>query len=275
VPVRIELLGRIDSLARRSLSSWARAHDHRRTELRAASRALPSADMLLALPRQRLDASADRLPRALIANAQAHHAAYTRVASRLTPHTLRIPILRNRERVLGLAARAGQCMRVHGERRRDRFAAVAARLSAGLRANAEAQRVRIARSRERIDALSARAARAAATLIDRRQARLERAGQLLAALSYHGVLMRGFVLVRAADGRPLRVASAVSPGMRLDIEFADGHVGATSDGATSDGTTTGGATANGTRRPVPQTAAADPARPKPRRGSNPGQGSLF
>jgi exodeoxyribonuclease VII large subunit len=152
---------------------------------------------------------------------------------------------------------------------------VAARLSAGLRANAEAQRVRIARSRERIDALSTRAARAAATLIDRRQARLERAGQLLAALSYHGVLMRGFVLVRAADGRPLRVASAVSPGMRLDIEFADGHVGATSDGATSDGTTTGGATANGTRRPVPQTAAADPARPKPRRGSNPGQGSLF
>ena len=103
VPVRIELLGRIDSLARRSLSCWARAHDHRRTELRAASRALPSAEMLLAVPRQRLDAGADRLPRALIANAQAHHAAYTRVASRLTPHTLRTPILRNRERVRGLA----------------------------------------------------------------------------------------------------------------------------------------------------------------------------
>src|SRR6202166_329707 len=37
VPVRIELIDRIDSLARRSLSSWARGHDHRRTELRAAS----------------------------------------------------------------------------------------------------------------------------------------------------------------------------------------------------------------------------------------------
>ena len=34
--------------------------------------------------------------RAYRANAQAHHAAYTRVGSRLTPHTLRIPILRNR-----------------------------------------------------------------------------------------------------------------------------------------------------------------------------------
>src|SRR6202795_4886443 len=65
VPVRSELIDRIDSLARRSLSCWARAQDHRRTELRAAARALPSGDMLLALPRPPLDASADRLPRAL------------------------------------------------------------------------------------------------------------------------------------------------------------------------------------------------------------------
>jgi exodeoxyribonuclease VII large subunit len=279
VPVRIELLDRIDSLVRRSLSSWARAHDLRRTELRAAVRALPSADMLLAVPRQRLDASADRLPRALIANAQAHHAAYSRIASRLTPHTLRIPILRSRERVIGLAGRAGQCMRVHGERRRDRFAAAAARLAAGLRANAEAQRVRIARSRERIDALSARAARAAATLIDRRQARLDRVGQLLTALSYHGVLARGFALVRAEGGQPLRAAAAVSPGLRLDIEFADGHVAATADGATADGAatdraTTGSITAGGTR-PAAERAAADQVRPKLRRGENPGQGSLF
>jgi exodeoxyribonuclease VII large subunit len=270
VPVRSELIDRIDSLARRSLSCWTRAQDHRRTELRAAARALPSADMLLALPRQRLDASADRLPRALIANAQAHHAGFTRVAARLTPHTPRIPILRNRERVLGLAGRAGQCMRVHGERRRDRFAAVAARLSAGLRANAEAQRVRIARSRERIDALSARAARAAATLIDRRRARLDRAGQLHAALSYHGVLARGFALVRAEDGRPLRAAAAVSPGLRLDIEFADGRVSATADGASA-----AGGSAGGMREQVAHGAAADPGRPKPRRAVNPGQGSLF
>jgi exodeoxyribonuclease VII large subunit len=300
VPVRIELIDRIEGLARRSLSSWARPNDHRRTELRAASRALPTADMLLALPRQRLDAASDRLPRALIANARAHHAAYTRIASRLTPHTLRILILRNRERVLGLAGRAGQCMRVHGERRRDRFAAVAARLSAGLRANAEAQAVRIARGRERIEMLSARAARAALTLIDRRQARLERAGQLLAALSYHGVLARGFALVRAEDSRPLRAAAAVRPGMRLDIEFADGHVRATSEGAAADsaktdstpsgdaktggtapggataaGTMAGGTIANGTRWSVQEKPPAEPHRPKPRRSDNPGQGSLF
>jgi exodeoxyribonuclease VII large subunit len=279
VPVRLELIERIEGLGRRSLSCWARAHDHRRTELRAAARALPSAEMLLALPRQRLDAAADRLPRALIANAQAHHAAFSRVAARLTPHTLRTPILRNRERVQGLAARAAQCIRVHGERRRDRFAAAAARLAAGLRANAEAQAVRIARSRERIDGLGARAARAAATLIDRRKTRLERAGQLLDALSYHGVLARGFALVRAGDGRPVRTAAAVSPGMRIDVEFADGHVGATTDGATTDRAPTERpaslAASAGARPPVAASAPPEPAKPRLRRSGDPGQGSLF
>ena len=70
VPVRAELLVRIDGLARRSLACWQRSQEARRTELRAAARALPSADELLALPRQRLDHATARLPRALIANIQ-------------------------------------------------------------------------------------------------------------------------------------------------------------------------------------------------------------
>jgi exodeoxyribonuclease VII large subunit len=78
VPVKGELIARIDGLARRLPSCFARAQENRRTELRAATRALPTADMLLALPRQRLDSSADRLPRALIANAQLHRADYAR-----------------------------------------------------------------------------------------------------------------------------------------------------------------------------------------------------
>src|SRR5688572_5707197 len=55
VPVRSDLLTRIDSLARRQLSTWARGMEARRTELRAAARALPAADELLAVPRQELD----------------------------------------------------------------------------------------------------------------------------------------------------------------------------------------------------------------------------
>ncbi len=237
VPVRSELIARIDSLARRSLGSWSRAHDHRRTELRAAARALPSADALLAIPRQRLDAGADRLPRALRANAQVHHTAFSRIAARLAPQLLRAQV----------------------ERRRARFAAAAGLLAASLRHNAEAQRTRIARARERVEALIARSERALLTLIDRRADRLERAGQLLAALSYHGVLARGFALVRGPEGQPLRTAAAVAAGMRLDIEFQDGHVGATAE--------TG---ATGQREPIAM------RRPRPRRRvTSDDQGTLF
>jgi exodeoxyribonuclease VII large subunit len=33
-------------------------------------------------------------------------------------------------------------------------------------------------------------------------------------------------LVRGSDGAPLRRAAEVKPGAALDIEFADGHIGA-------------------------------------------------
>src|SRR6185503_3966935 len=108
VPVRAELMSEIANIARRAFACWQRGMEARRTELRAAARALPSADNLLSSPRQRLAASADRLPRALRANAQIHHTALTRIAARLSPHTL----------LRGLV-----------ERRRERFDSIAARLS--------------------------------------------------------------------------------------------------------------------------------------------------
>src|SRR5690242_14259849 len=78
VPVRADLMLRMDSLVRRSLASWRRCQETRRTELRAAARALPTAEGLLALPRQRLDHAATRLPRALIANVKLHDNDYAK-----------------------------------------------------------------------------------------------------------------------------------------------------------------------------------------------------
>src|SRR5208282_1256179 len=65
VPVRSELMLDVESLAGRALASWQRNQEARRTELRAASRALPDAEDVLALPRQRLDHAAERLRRGL------------------------------------------------------------------------------------------------------------------------------------------------------------------------------------------------------------------
>jgi exodeoxyribonuclease VII large subunit len=98
-------------------------------------------------------------------------------------------------------------------------------------------------------------------MLDRCAARYERAGQLLTAFSYRGVLQRGFALVRDGDGRPLRAAASVSTGMRLDIEFADGRVGATA----------------GDAHVTPAAPPAPPFRRRRRRpsGEGEGQGSLF
>ena len=259
VPVRAELLSRVVNTARRVLACWHRGQEARRTELRSAARALPSADMLLGLPRQRLDAAADRLPRALRANAQLHHTALSRIGARLTPQALRARIARDDERVLALVRRLGRGMEVGRERRRERYLAVGARLSAGVRANAQAHAVRIAGERDRLRGFAERAQRATLTRIDRCDARVDRAGQLLAALSYHGVLARGFALVRDGAGKPLHAAAGVSPGLKLDIEFNDGRVPAIATGGPAS-------------KPVSSAAAASPRRRK--RGGE-GQGSLF
>lgn len=257
VPVRTELIARLDGLARRALASWNRGQEERRADLRAAARALPAADALMAVPRQRLDSAADRLPRALLANARLHHAAYARIAGRLTAPMVGGPIAHRGERLSALSARAARAVALVAERRFERFTALAGRLGAGLRANALAQGGHIAGAKERTQALAARGALALARRLDRDGARLAHAAQLLVALSYHGVLARGFALVRSTAGRPLRSAAAVSPGTRVDIEFADGRVRASAEVRDLSG---------------PATARAPPRR---RRPPDPGQGSLF
>jgi exodeoxyribonuclease VII large subunit len=234
VPVRAELLVEIDSLARRARAGWQRGREARRNELRAAARALPSAEGLLALPRQRLD-----------------HA-----AARLTLQTLQTRIARERQQVAMLAQRSRQCLHFTVERRRERYDSLSLRLKAARFAYANARRSQIERARERTLAFHARATLAVTALLRNRAAKVERAGRLLAAVSYRGVLARGFALVRDGEGRPLRTAAAVQPSMRLDIEFADGRVRATADA-------------------TPATPLAATSSAKPRRGGGSGQGSLF
>jgi exodeoxyribonuclease VII large subunit len=120
VPVRSELCTRIEGQVRRLASNWWRAQEHRRTELRAAARALPTLDTLLSVPRQRLDAAAERLPRALRANAHLHHQQFARVAGRLSPQLLSARISRCRELVATFAGRGQRAHRVHLARCGDR-----------------------------------------------------------------------------------------------------------------------------------------------------------
>ena len=264
VPVRSELFVEVSTLARRTMVCWQRGQEGCRNELRAAVRALPASSELLAIPRQRLDGAAAALPRALKANTHAHFRRFASTSARLTLRVLR-----------GQVAQASHRLTVSGERlahaassllrhRRDRHAGLAIRLKASKLSNAQAQRQAIARNRERTLRLAERAGRALATAMQRHRARVVHSGQLLAALSYRGVLARGFALVRDAQGLALHAAGTIGPGAHLTIEFADGRVAATADAD---------------RPAVTQPAkpvASEPKPSAPKRVVKPvGQGSLF
>ena len=62
------------------------------------------------------------------------------------------------------------------------------------------------------------------------RARLEGTGARLESVSPLAVLQRGYALVSDPAGHPLTSASAVKPGARLKLRFADGEVDATADG---------------------------------------------
>jgi exodeoxyribonuclease VII large subunit len=178
VPVRAELAIEISDLTRRSFACWQRGQESRRNELRSAMRALPKAQDLLSIPRQRLDRASAQLPRALRANAHAYDRRLSAVAGRLTVTALKMQIARGGEHIQRLTTGARRCIHLHLEHRRTR---------------------------------------------------LKHAEQLLSALSYKGVLSRGFALVRDDRGHPVHAAAEIASGALLSIEFADGRVGATAN----------------------------------------------
>ena len=236
VPVRAELIIDVENFESRALAAWLRNQEARRAAVRSAARALPDAEEVLAVPRQRLDHAGAGLTRALRANAHIHRVGLSRIGGRLSVHLLRS----------------------HVERRRERYAGIAHRLRASAAANVAAHRMRITREGERVRALGERSTLAMENLLDARWARCERDTQLLAAFSYRGVLARGFALVRDRAGRPLRKAAAVSTGAPIDVEFSDGHVGARVEVVQTS-----------------TAPRVEPVRRRRRRDGDPGQGNLF
>src|SRR5450432_1191634 len=229
VPVRSELLVEIESLARRTMICWHRGQEARHNELRATARALPAAGELLAIPRQRLDGVASALPRALKANTHAHFRRFAATGARLTLRVLHGQVAQAKQRLTVSGERMTHSARSLLRNRRDRFSGLEVRLKASKLSNALAQRQTIARDRERAQRLAERARRALTMTLQRLEARVTHSGQLLAALSYRSVLTRGFALVRDEHGLAVHAAAGIGPGARLDLEFADGRVGATAD----------------------------------------------
>jgi exodeoxyribonuclease VII large subunit len=215
LPVRAELLDQVGTAGLRLSGAVLRGLEARKTELRSAARALPSAATLLETRRQRFDLACGRLAHALSAAVSVKATRFAGVRGRLAPAALSTRLATARDRLTGLGDRADRALRIGQERR---------------------------------------------------IARLDGLTKLLAALSYRGVLSRGYALVRDAAGAPIRAASGLVTGQGLDIEFADGRIAAT----------VGAGAAPPPAAPRPADVASPSPRPRRKPGRDPSdQGSLF
>ena len=124
VPVKAELQAQISELSLRLKRAQIRYFEKNRTELRALARALPSADMLLALPRRRFDEAAGRLPRALSQNTQRSRARFERSALRLSPRSLTLRLENEQAKLKDRSARLDRAFKLQMQRLRAQLSGV-------------------------------------------------------------------------------------------------------------------------------------------------------
>ncbi len=221
VPVKAELEATLASLSARLKACMSRSFDRKRTTLRAAARALPSPDALLALPRRRFDEATSRLGRALEVSTERKRARL--VAARLTPATLERRLAEAKKSAARDLRRAQTALFAVVRERRGKFDRAQRRLSP----EPIARRQRLLA--ERLGDFARRSDQAVSLLIERSSVRLAHADRLLSTLklSDQSILERGYALVIGADGKLVRRAAEVSPGAELTLKFADGTAQAT------------------------------------------------
>ncbi|MER9891381.1 exodeoxyribonuclease VII large subunit [Mesorhizobium sp. M0119] len=247
VPVKVDLEAMLAGIGARLKTALSRNFERKRQAARAAARALPSPDQLLALPRRRFDEATNRLGRALSVSVERKRGRL--LGQRLTPATLSRRMNEARTLTLRDLARAQAAFFAIVRERRARFSRTAARLSPA----PIARRQKL--QGDTLLALTRRQDQAISRRLDRLRGKLTQADRLLATLSHKAVLARGFALVKDVDGAVVKHAAEVVSGMALSLEFADGTADAVA--------------ISGTARPKTV------AKPAPKLKAPGGQGSLF
>ncbi len=237
VPVRLDLLADLQVRAGRIAAAVARMQAERRLHVAGLGGRLPDVASLAGAARQRLDDRGHRLGLALPGLLAARAAALVRAERALpdAPALLRGAAQALAERAArlrtGLPAllAARRAALIAAERHmppasavlaasRHRLAAAAVTLPVGLRHAVQRHRITAGQTLPRLGEAPVRARlREASATLEGLAARLQ-AGDPRA------VLARGYALVTDRAGRPVTSASAVGPGARLRLEFADGAV---------------------------------------------------
>jgi exodeoxyribonuclease VII large subunit len=221
VPARIDLLADLEHKAARLAGALNRLAQERRLRLSRAERGLPDLPALLDSTRQRLDDRAERLALALPNLLQGRRGAFSAIERRLPDLPARLAGCRQRVQehgdrlVIALPNFVG--------RRHAALDLCGQKLVSSLRHAVAGIHNRAGRSLGRLSDAPLRAALREAL------AKLQGSAARLDSVSPLAVLQRGYAVVSDAAGHPLTSATAIKPGARLRLRFADGEVGATAD----------------------------------------------
>jgi len=193
VPVRAELLTALGEAARRLQSAALRLVAERRGRIEGLARGLPDPGRLVQDRTQRLDDRTERFANAMMRQLRERHTRVGELGARLP----------RPERQFALAAERFQTQG-------DRLGRLRPRLLLTYR-----------HAFDRLDA-GARLGKALTLGRDRAKNRLAALARVLDSVSYQRVLDRGFAVVRGPDG-VIASAKGVTPGLALDLQFADGR----------------------------------------------------
>jgi len=221
VPARADLIADLQQKTARLVGGLNRLLQEGHLRLSRAARGLPDLPGVLGAARQRLDDRIERLNLALPSLVGRERAALVAVDRRLPD----LPaMLRGwRERVRERGTRLDLALPNLVVRRGSALAVCSSKLQAGVQHA-------LARQQNRANRVTARLTEAPVRACLREsRVRLEGLAGRLDSVSPEAVLRRGYALVSDPAGRPLASASAVRPGSRLQLRFADGTVGATAD----------------------------------------------
>ncbi|KAG1702668.1 Exodeoxyribonuclease 7 large subunit [Nymphon striatum] len=196
-----ELDATIASYKARLQSALSRQFEKARSNLLAAQRGLASPDMLLAMPRRRLDEASGRLGRGLDLATRRKRTGYESIAGRLSHRGLSSSIARNNDRLDALSRRANTA---HGNK--------------------------IKSTRTYINELTRRNINAFENKAVRAKARYDQANRLLGSLSYKSILDRGYAVVRNAKDTPIASIENVKSGEAFSVELRDGRIAAVAAG---------------------------------------------
>jgi len=119
------------------------------------------------------------------------------------------------------------------EPKTNRLTRAAQALQSAMRFTKQRQETKLSQHKATLDRHGKAAQMALKRQLETQSRRLDRAGKLLDAYSYQGVLDRGYALVRDDAGTVIRTKAATASGQSVSLTFADGEVGAMIDGKPS------------------------------------------